>query len=102
MAVHSLLHLLYLTDLTHIYTLYKKGDENPIFTNTSLDTFEVNSKNNCISLFALKKELTEDITSKFENKTWKQIIVGIIFNQYMICSLLNNLQLMLKIVFLLT
>ena len=73
-TVHSLLHLLYLTDLTHIYTLYREGDEHPIYTNTSLDTFEVNSENNSISLFALKKELTEDITSQFENKTWGQII----------------------------
>ena len=72
--VHSLLHLLYLTDLTHIYTLYREGDEHPIYTNTSLDTFKVNSENNSISLFALKKELTEDITSQFENKTWEQII----------------------------
>ena len=73
-TIHSLIYLLYKLDDKHIYTIYKAGNEYPVFTNTKLNTFEVDSETNSFSLFALKKEITEDIVNNFNTITWNQII----------------------------
>ena len=73
-TVHSLIYLLYKLDNKHIYTIYKWGEEHPIFTNTLLNTFEVGPATNTLTLFALKKKITEDILSKFDTLEWSATI----------------------------